>query len=436
MKITLFQGILFGVFGLAALIGIFVFATHTGDNAGTSPTDIGTVVIWGTLPKTAMQNTLIAATQANPLLKDVSYIQKNASALPGELASAIATGDAPDLVLASQEELRPLAKLLAPVPLSTLPTATFNTTFIEEGSLFSAPAGAGYYGVPFLVDPLVLFSNRSILSSEGVAKPPATWEALTGLVPNVAILTPTKQITRGLIGLGTYDNVRNARAILSSLFLQIGVPMSSYVNSGLSANLSGFSTGGVLPGRAVLNFYTQFADPSKVSYTWNASLPDTRQAFQNGELALYLGFASEARFFMAANPNLDFIVSPLPQPATATLKSAYGLIYAFMIPRSAANASGAYQAAALLTGSTVQSIAAGLLGIAPATLGPLATLPDDPVAAVAYAEALYAKGWFSPASADTDAVFSSMISGVISGRLTPDTALTTSENALTALLQK
>ncbi|MFZ2167355.1 MAG: extracellular solute-binding protein [Minisyncoccia bacterium] len=436
MKITLFQGVLFGIFGLAALIGIFVFATNTGDNAGTSPTDIGTVVIWGTLPKTAMQNTLIAATQTNPLLKDVSYVQKSVSALPAELASAIATGSAPDLVLASQEELRPLAKLLAPIPLSTLPTATFTTTFIEEGNLFSAPAGAGYYGLPFLVDPLVLFSNRSILSSEGIAKPPATWEALTGLVPNVAALTSTKQITRGLIGLGTYDNVHNARAILSSLFLQIGVPISSYVNNVLSANLSGFSSGGTLPGRAVLNFYTQFADPSKVSYTWNASLPDTRQTFQNGELALYLGFASEARFFMAANPNLDFVVSPLPQPATATLKSAYGLIYAFMIPRGAANASGAYQAAALLTGSAVQKSAASLFGIAPATLGPLATLPDDPVAAVAYAEALYAKGWFSPASADTDAVFSSMISGVISGRLTPDTALTTSENALTALLQK
>lgn len=436
MKVTLFQGILFGVFGLAAFIGVFVFATHTGTNSNTSATTVGTVVIWGTLPKTSVQNALVAASQINPLLKDVSYVQKVQDTLPADLASAIATGNAPDLVLASQEELQSLARLIMPIPTATLPSSVFTTSFVDAGKLFMVPDGSGYFGVPFLVDPLVLFSNHAILSSDGIAKPPATWEALTGLVPNIAVLTTTKQVTRGLIALGTYGNVHNARAILSSLFLQTGVPLSSYRSGGLTANLSGSASDGSLPGKVVLNFYTQFADPSKVSYTWNASLPDSQQAFQNGDLALYLGYASEARFFKIANPNLDFNVSPLPQPATATLKSAYGLVYAFMIPRGAKNGSGAYQAAAILSSAAAQAAAAPVLGIAPATLTPLATAPADPVAAVAYAEALYTKGWLSPTPADTDSVFSSMITGVISGRLTPDTALTSSESALTALLQK
>jgi maltose-binding protein MalE len=388
------------------------------------------------LPKTTVQNVLVAATQTNPSLKDVSYIQKSPDTLPSDLANAIATGNAPDLILASQEELLSLAKLITPIPLATLPTSAFTTTFIEEGSLFTVPDGTGYYGVPFLVDPLVLFSNHTILSSDGIAKPPLTWEALTGLVPNVALLTGTKQITRGLIAFGTYDNVKNARAILSSLFLQISVPISSYGNGGLIANLSGTAGNGTLPGKAVLNFYTQFADPSKVSYTWNASLPNSQQAFQNGDLALYLGFASEAQFLRAANPNLDFAVSPLPQPATASMKRAYGLVYAFMIPRGAKNASGAYQAAALFTSSAIQAIAASFTGLAPATLTELGTAPADPIAAIAYAEALYTAGWLSPMPLDTDSVFSSMISSVISGRLAPDRALTESENALTSLLQK
>jgi maltose-binding protein MalE len=291
--------------------------------------------------------------------------------------------------------------------------------------------------VPFIVDPLVLFSNRSILSSSGIARPPATWEALTGLVPVITTLTPSKQVTRGLIALGSYDNVHNARAILSSLFLQTGVPLSSYKNGALSANLSGTTAGGgTLPGKAVLSFYTQFADPSKVSYTWNSSLSDSQQVFQNGDLAFYLGFASEARFFDAANPNLDFNVSPLPQPATARAKSAYGLVYAFMIPRGAKNAAGAYQATLLLSGSAIQTTVASVMGTAPATLSALSTPPADPIAAVAYAEALYTEGWLSPAPSDTDKVFSSMITNMISGRLTPDSALSSSENALTSLLQK
>lgn len=432
-KLSVFQTILFAVFGMAALIGIFVFATHTAKNSS-GPTTIGTVVIWGTLPSSDMQALLIAVTKKDQTLKDVSYVQKSSDTLSADLASAIATGNAPDLVLTSQEELHPLAKLILPIPSSTLPVATFSAAFVRESAMLATPAGDGYYGVPFLIDPLVLYSNRAILASDGIAKPPATWESLTGLVPSVAVLTPTKQVTRSLIALGSYDNVHNARGILSSLFLQTGVPVvSSRQGGGIAADLSG---PGGSPGRAVLDFYTQFADPSKVSYTWNASLPDSLQSFLNGDLALYLGYVSETKFIKAANPNLDFAVSSLPQPGTATTKSAYGLLYSFMIPRGTKNASGAYQAAALLSSSDMQTLASQTTGLAPASLTALSTQPTDPLLVVAYGEALYARGWLSPSPADTDSIFSSMITGVISGRLTIDTALSAASNALSALLQK
>ncbi|MFA5942282.1 MAG: extracellular solute-binding protein [Candidatus Paceibacterota bacterium] len=435
MKISLFQGVLLGVFGLAALIGLFVFATYTSD--GSKEDAVGAVVIWGTLPKEGVQSALVEIAKSATALKSVSYVQKDSATLQNDLAAAIATGAAPDLVLASQEELHAIAKFIMPIPSSTLSAAAFTNTFIGEGELFAAPDG--YYGIPFLVDPLVLFSNRSLLASNGIARPPATWEALTGLVPGTAVLTPARQITRGLIALGTYDNVHNARGILSTLFLQTGAPISSYSFSGdlvadLGEKLSGGA--GAPVGQAVLGFYTQFADPSKVSYTWNASLPDSQQAFLAGDLALYIGYASEARFFAAANPNLTFGVAPLPQPATAETKSVYGLVYAFMIPNGAKNASGAYQAAALLTNLEEQAVAAAETGLAPTVLNGLAVAPDDPVAAVAYAEALYAKGWLSPLPADTDVVFSSMIGGVISGRSTLAAALASAGRSLNALLQQ
>ncbi|MDO8593340.1 MAG: extracellular solute-binding protein [bacterium] len=432
MKMSLFQVILIGVFGFGALIGLFVFATYTSNGGGNTT---GPVVIWGTLPKEGMQSLLTIAAQTDTTLKGVSYVQKSQAALPADLASAIATGSAPDLVLASQEDLHTLAKFIAPISFATLSASTFTSSFIGGAGVFAAPGG--YYGIPFLVDPLVLFFNQSILSSDGIAKPPATWEALTGLVPNVAILTPTRQVKRGLIALGTYHNVHNARGILSSLFLQTGVPLSGYSAGGvLIADLGASESGGVPSGQAVLGFYTQFTDPSKVSYTWNASLPDSQQAFSVGDLALYLGYASEARFLRSANPNLNFGVAPLPQPATAQTKNAYGLIYALMIPRGAKNPAGAYQVAATLSNSAEQAISAGATGLAPTNLSVLATAPADPTSALAAAEALYTRGWLSPAPADTDAVFSGMINNVISGRLTLQAALASAERSLSALLQQ
>ncbi len=434
MKISLFKGILFGVFGLAALLGLYVFATYT--NSGPAGA-VGTVTVWGTLPAADIEAGLLAARRADLSLKGVTYVEMPVATLAADLAAAIATGAPPDLVLASQEQLLALAPLLTPISLETLSARTFADSFAGEGALFTAPGSAGYYGVPLLIDPLVLFYNRAVLSSSGVATPPASWEAMTGLASKVVLTTSSQQITRALIALGTYDNIHNARGILSALFLQTGVPVSERGPTGLLTPDFGLTStvGGLPPGQAVVRFYTQFTDSSKVSYTWNASLPDSQLAFQNGDLALYLGYVSEARYLREANPNLDFDVAPIPQPATAATKATYGLAYALMIPRGAKNPGGAYAAAALLSNSPEQLALAKATGLAPAARRALALVQADPIAAVAASSALYAKGWLSPLPADTNPIFSTMISNVISGRLTLEAALSTAESSLGALLQ-
>ena len=55
-----------------------------------------------------------------------------------------------------------------------------------------------------------------------------------------------------------------------------------------------------------LLFYTDFTNPSKTSYSWNAALPQSFDAFTSGELAAYLGYASEYNSIISRNPNLRF----------------------------------------------------------------------------------------------------------------------------------
>lgn len=431
MKMSLFQIILIGIFGLGAVIGLIVFAGYSGvgrDN------EIGSVTIWGVLPSDKMEAALIALGQNNREFEHVSYVQKDSATIASELATAIATNSSPDLILASQENLHSLAKFIIPIPFDTLSPDAYISTFVDGAGIFTTHGG--YYGIPFLVDPLVLFSNRSILSSSGVARPPETWESLTGLVSRITVLSQSRQITRGLIALGAYNNVNNARGILSSLFLQTGVPITSYSPDGRPvSNLGSVSSrDGVPPGQAVLDFYTQFADSSKISYTWNTLLPNSQQMFLSGDLALYIGYASEARYLRQANPNLNFIVTPIPQPGIADIKNVYGLYYTFMIPRGAPNVNGAYQIASISSGTEEQLLAASITGLAPVNLNALTTTQIDPIAAVVNSSALYARGWLSPSPSDTDTVFSIMINNVISGRMSSEMALRTAESALNALL--
>lgn len=435
MKLSLFQGILLGVFGIAALVGLFVFATYTSTGGPTAA--IGKVVIWGILPHQGVDTALALISRDDTSLKGVSYVEKDPASFDAELTSAIAEGVPPDLVLLSHEDFFTMQKLLAPIPASSVTLRTFADTFAEGGELFYAPDGSGSFGLPALIDPLVLYENRTILSSVGISTPPSTWEALTGLVPKITTLTSSQNVSRALIALGTYKNVENARGILSALFLQTGVPIVRVQPDGrLSAVLTGVNTSGISAGSAVLRFYTQFADPSKISYTWNESLPSSTQFFLSGDSALYIGLASEARFLNQANPNLNFDVAPLPQPATANAKLTYGVVYAFSIPRGAKNASGALAAASALLSQKSDQILAQSTGLAPSLRALLSTTPSDPVAAVAYPSALYAKAWLSPAPASTDALFSGMIQNVISGRLTLDAALAAGERSLAALLSQ
>ena len=426
-----------GGFVVVGLIGLFVFATYTNTGGAGA---VGTVTIWGTLPKEAFQVGLLESVKNESTLKGVTYVEMPEVTLAAELASAIATGKSPDFILASGESLLSLAPFIETIPLATLSIRTFTDTFADSGTLFTAPLGAGYYGIPLLIDPLVLFYNRSMLASSGIASPPTTWEALTGLVPHVATFTSTRQVTRAFIALGTYDNIRNARGILSTLFLQTGVPLTARdaTTGQVSPNLGLSSPTGAdsQPGAAAVRFYTQFADPAKVSYTWNTSLPDSQRAFGAGDLALYLGYVSEARFLQEAYPNLGFDVAPVPQPATARGSATYGLTYALMLSRGAGNRTGAYKAALLLASTPNQLALAQATGLAPATRSALAApTPADSTAVLAASSALYARGWLSPAPTATDPLFSAMISNVITGRLLVETALSTAERSLGALLR-
>ncbi len=431
-NVSFFQVLVMGIFAVGGLIGLFVFSTYKGSS---SETTVGPVTIWGALPAARFNALAASVNRLDQSLESVTYVEQSSAQFATDLAAAIATGRGPDLVLFSHEDLLSLAPFIQPIPFSTLPERTLADSYIEESGLLKTTNG--FYGVPFLLDPLVLFHNRTILASAGIPTPPSTWEALTGLVPKVTTLTPDGRLTRSLAALGTYDNIQNARGILSALFLQTNVPISTVSQSGRrevelmrSSAASGSSSG-----EAVLRFYTQFADSSKLSYTWDASRENSRNAFLRGDLAIYLGFASEAAGLRDANPNLNFDVAPLPQPATATNKGTYGLLYALAIPTGAKNPTGALSIASLLIQKDRQQIAAQTFGLAPAARTAIAAGSADPTLAVAYSSALYAKGWLSPAPRSVDQVFSGMINNVISGRLSIQSALSAAENALSALLQ-
>ena len=430
-NISLFQTLFIGAFGLFALIGIFAFSTYSGSSS--SEKTIGTVTIWGVLPKSSVQPALTKMVQSNQKLKDISYTSKNPATFEADLTKAIASGSGPDLILISQEDLATLTGEINPISYKTLSQRKFMNTFSDGSAIYLR--SNGIYGLPVTIDPLVLYYNQTILASSGiVGEASTTWEMLTGWAPRVVKLTKTHNISRALISLGTYSNVHNARGVLSTLFLQAGVPIVTLNKRGGYKISLNTANGASSPGESVLRFYTQFADPTKVSYTWNTTLPDSQQMFIHGDSALYLGYASEASFVAEANPNLSFDIAQVPQLQTASFKTDYAKIYAFSVPRGSRNVYGALKVASLFINPANDRLVAKSSGTAPALRSLLEAAPNDPVSAVVYPAAIMSRTWLSPTPTMTDNIFSRMIKDVVTGKTSIAQALTNAEQLIRSAL--
>lgn len=425
-----FQVIIMGIFGFIALAGLFLFANFQGFSSGAA--QVGTVSIWGTLPAENMNTALNAFRETHQEYARVTYTERPQQTFDADLAEAIATGRGPDLIIISQEDLLAAEAKLSPIPSSSISERDFRDNFLPIHELYLIQGGT--FAIPFLVDPLVLYYNRPILASSGAARPPATWEAVTGLAATVNRQTDTQTVTRSLIALGTYTNIENAHAILSLLFLQAGYGISERTATGVRSSLSDpvADVFGMTPSESALNFYTEFANPGKTVYSWNRSLPNSRQAFIAGDLALYLGFASERAALAAANPNLDFDMSAAPAPGTNATRTTYGRAYAFAIPRATGNGDGALRVALTLSEQDTVPLFARAFGMAPAHRGALAPLAGDLYEPVYFPEALIARGWLSPAPEETDLIFGTMITNVLSGREGISNAITTANQSLNA----
>ena len=425
-----FQTIVLVACGLLGLVGLFLFATFNGGGNGGVP--VGPVTIWGPLPADAVYAGIENLKGTNKEFQDITYIEKDPTTLESDLAEALAAGSGPDLVIISQEQILSQAGKLSIIPFESVSERTFVSTYLPINELYLTDTG--FYGFPIAVDPLVVYYNRTLLSSAGLPLPPNLWEVVTALSDRLTRLRPDQSIEKSAIALGEYGNVANARAIVSLLLLQSGSTITTKEAGRVRSTLSaGTSASGNAPAVSAMNFYTQFANPVKTVYSWNRSLPNSRLSFLAGDLALYVGFASERKFLAAANPNLDFDMAPIPQPGTATNPKTYGLAYAFAIPKAAANFEGGFRTAVALTFHDPLKIISEGSGMAPALRVMLSDTPDR-FTELFYPQALIASGWLSPSPRTTDQVFSAMIENITTGRKDVAESLSSAELTLNAAL--
>lgn len=402
------------------VVGVGAFALFGGAFGGKST---GKVVVWGTEDEQTMSYLLESLRSTNGALQDTSYVKKDPATYQSQLLNAMAAGTGPDLFIVSQDQLGTFSDKVAVVPYGTLPQATYLSSYVDEGRLFLTSQGA--LALPFMIDPLVMYWNRDIFAAAGQSSPPQYWSDLLTAVPALTKLDGSSNVQQSAVAMGSWQNVTNAKAELSALFMQAG----DFITAWSSANRLVPTFGSTPPNAtetpavSALRFYTEFSNPSKTAYTWNTALPNSADAFAGGQLAIYFGFASEYKPLLLRNPNLRFGVALLPQLKGASAQLTYGNLLGIAVSRTAPNLQGAYTVAQILTSPSASQILATQTGLPPARRDVSIDTSANAAASVFVQSALIARGWIDPNPQGTDDLFKTMIQSVTSGAATVQSAV-------------
>lgn len=186
----------------------------------------------------------------------------------------------------------------------------------------------------------------------------------------------------------------------------------------------------------VLQFFTQFVNPTNANYSWNRGQTDSKTAFLAGNLATYFGFASELSGIRSKNPNLNFDVAQLPQVRSGGIKAVYARMYGLSIVRSTANANGVYQVLSILTDPTNLAKLAATMYLPPIRSDLIAQGSSDPYVSIFDQAALVSKTWLDADPVQSNQIFGSMIDSITSGQSSIYQALGDGSSQYNVVLQQ
>lgn len=421
----IFQYVFIGAFVFFIIVGAILFSTYKSkDN---SVTNIS-ITMWGTLPSDLFNSFVSKYFNDNEIKYTINYIERSKATFDRDLVEALASGVGPDAIMLPEDLIVRYSNKIFPIPYTTLSELTFKQTFAQEAEMYLTSSGV--LALPFTIDPLVMYWNRDTFNNSSITKPPTTWNEISNLVPKMTKKDQMSNILTSMVAMGEFRNVLNAKEILSSLILQTGNNL--VVVDEENSFISTLKDPGVTQ---ALQFYTNFSNPNKTTYSWNRSLTDSRSAFANGDLAIYLGFASEYVTIKNINPNLNFDVAPLPQTNGAKAYSTFGNMLGFAILKNSTNPAGTFTVLSSLISSAAYPYWSTIFNLPSARRDILGATESSSIKTVFNKSAIMSKGWFDPNSAGTNAVFQEMVESYITGREGLESVVSTASDRLDNLLK-
>lgn len=415
MKLRPFElGLVVVFVGLIVTSLIFLSAYKRPQN--TDGPVVGAVSIWGVLPRESVMTPIDELMKADETYEQVSYREIEVANFNDELVNALADGQGPDMILISHEQLVEMRRRIQPVSYDSFPERDIKNAYIDGAQIFTL--SDGLYAYPIAADPLVMYWNRDLITTDGFLEAPTTWEQMVNeYLPTLIRRNPDRSITRSVIAFGEYGNVKNGFGIISMLLLQAGTKGVVDENGRTyRVDINQSSGGSGEPLKIVADFYTRFSKPTNSLYSWNRSFSSDLDRFISGELVFYFGYASEGPEIERRNPNLNFDIAEVPQGAESNIRRTYGRFYGLAALRSSDNLIGASAVLTVLGSKETTEKIAKAAAMMPPLRASVAGGSDDIYGRVSYKSATIAYAWLNPKLSKTNEILKTMTEDINENR--------------------
>lgn len=293
---------------------------------------------WGVWNESDQVKPLIDAYKANHQNVNITYRKLRFEEFETKLTEALAEDRGPDIISINNTWVRRYQSKILPMPDKPISVAIGKLQKKGPGtevvySMGSIPVlnpkslkdkfvptvfgdvtvDGKIYALPLSVDTLVMIYNRNILAQAKITKAPSTWQEVLNSARLITLQDKDGKLTRTAVALGTANNIPRFFDILSLLMMQSGTLMTDQSGKTAAFHLMPDLTTTTPPAAGALEFYANFANPNKESYTWNASQPNAVEAFTSGQLAMMFGYAYHLPQLKAKAPGLDIGIVPVPQ---------------------------------------------------------------------------------------------------------------------------
>lgn len=428
--------ILGGAIAIIVFITFIVVLRNFGGSGNSSAP--ATLEVWGVYDdQSAMASAIQAFRQAN---KNITVNYKVIAYADYETAvvNALAAGQGPDVWMIQNswlpkhmDKLRPAPSAMPDTGQPLMTTAQFQNTFVDV-AYSDFVSNGDIYAMPLYVDTLALYYNRDLFNSAGIATPPATWADFINDVKLLTTYDASRNIIQSGAAIGTARNINRSTDILMMLMLQSGVRMTSDDHSQATFSIS---VDGQPIGERSLQFYTDFANPSKEVYTYNDTQDYSVDAFAAGKTAMMFNYAYQLATVRAKAPRLSFGIAPVPQTSTADART-FANYWGLAVSQASQYPTQAWQFVSYMTAGDGSVSYLNATGRPAARRDLLAQQKNNADLGVFATQALTARSWYQADPTAIETIFADMIDAVNLRTASVKDALKQAESKVSVLMRR